>query len=424
MSDDGLDVALDAQTTSPGRPARFPRSPGRFPRATEPDVATSDVRVLGAALEAIPADEQTSARFATIYHALSRRFDLVGNVQPTVPGVGDYVNTLAHFYPTRDGWRARAGFNRWRFRQRTESIERQLGSWSGRYDVIFQLQTLFAPGTRHRTRPYTVFTDNTYSLTKRHFPAWAPLPKRQSRRWAELEAMTCHDARYVFVPSDLVREAMISDYGCDPERVVRVGFGTAIYEPELPSRTWDTQAALFVGIQFARKGGPNLLDAWKIVARELPEAQLWVVGPKRGPDADLPPGVRWIGYMSDRDALADLYRRASAFVLPSVFDPYPNVLREAMGYGLPCVGTDSGGIPEIIVNGETGLVVPTGEPEPLAQALIDVLSRPAEAERMGRAGHAAVVSSHTWDRVAERIAPYLELAAGETYEESAVGSRP
>ena len=405
--DDARDVVLQTPATAPGRTGRFERE-RRFPRRDEP---ARDVRVLGAALEAIPPDEQTAARFATIYHALGRRFELVGNVQPTVPVLGDFVNKLAHFHPARDGWRARAGFNNWRFRRRTESIERQLGSWDGRYDVIFQLQTLFAPGTRNRTRPYTVFTDNTYSLTKRNFPAWAPLPKRQSRRWAELEAMTCRDARYVFVPSDLVRDAMITDYGCDPERVIRVGFGTAIYETQLAPRSWDSQAALFVGIQFERKGGPSLLRAWEMVSRELPDAELWVVGPKRGPAAELPPGVKWLGYMSDREALADLYRRASAFVLPSVFDPYPNVLREAMGYGLPCVGTDSGGIPEIIVHGETGLVVPPDQPEPLARALIDVLSRPAEAERMGRAGHAAVVELHTWDRVAERIAPYLERAA-------------
>jgi glycosyltransferase involved in cell wall biosynthesis len=106
-----------------------------------------------------------------------------------------------------------------------------------------------------------------------------------------------------------------------------------------------------------------------------------------------------------------MYRRASVFVLPSVFDPYPNVLREAMGHGLPGIGSDSGGIPEIITHGETGLVVPTGEPEPLAQALIQLLSSPADAERMGRAGHAAVVSSQTWDHVADRIAPYVERAA-------------
>ena len=406
---DARDVALQPPTTAPGRTGRFQPAERerRFPRSRD----LRDVRILGAALEDIPPDERTSARFATIYHALGRRFDLVGNVRPSVPGLGDYVNTVAHFHPTRDGWRARAGFNRWRFRQRSESIERQLEHWEGRYDVIFQLQTLFAPGTRHAARPYTVFTDNTYSLTKRHFPAWAPLPERQSRRWAELEAMTCRDARYVFVPSDQVREAMISDYGCDPERVVRVGFGTAIYEDALPARSWDAQVALFVGIQFERKGGPTLLDAWRIVSRELPEAELWVVGPKSGPPEGLPPGVKWLGYVSSREALADLYRKASVFVLPSVFDPFPNVLREAMGHGLPGVGTDSGGIPEIIVDGETGLVVPTGEPEPLAQALIDLLGNPADAERMGRAGHAGVVSSQTWDHVADRIAPYVERAA-------------
>ena len=236
--------------------------------------------------------------------------------------LGDYVNT-AHALPSHAGrWRARAGFNKWRFRRRTESIERQLGSWSGRYDVIFQLQTLFAPGTQHSSRPYTVFTDNTYSLTKRNFPAWAPLPKRQSRRWAELEAMTCRDARYVFVPSDLVRDAMISDYGCDPERVIRVGFGTAIYETQLAPRSWDSQAALFVGIQFERKGGPSLLA--RVGDRVARAARCRAVG--RGPEArpgrtELPPGVKWLGYMSDSEELADLYRRASAFVLPSVFDP-------------------------------------------------------------------------------------------------------
>jgi glycosyltransferase involved in cell wall biosynthesis len=371
----------------------------------------SELRVLGAALEEIPRDERTAARFATVYHALARRFDLVGSVRPTLSGIGDYVNTLTHFHPTRDGWRARAGFNEWRFRQRSESIERQLESWSGRYDVIFQLQTLFAPGTHGVARPYTVFTDNTYSLTKRHFPAWAPLPRRQSRRWAELEATTCRDARFVFVPSEIVREAMVSDYGCDPERVVRVGFGTALYDRELQGRRWDSQVALFVGIQFARKGGPTLLEAWRRVVRELPEAELWIAGPQSGPSMELPQGVRWLGYVSGRDELRDLYRRASVFTLPSIFDPYPNVLREAMGHGLPCVGSDSGGIPEIIVDGETGLLAPAGEPEPLAQALIELLGDPARAERMGRAAHAGVISSQTWDHVAARMAPYMERAA-------------
>ena len=100
-------------------------------------------------------------------------------------------------------------------------------------------------------------------------------------------------------------------------------------------------------------------------------------------------------------------------VLPSIFDPYPNVLREAMGHGLPCIGSDSGGIPEIVGEGETGRLFPVGEPEPLAQALIDVLGDPADAERMGRAAHATVTSSQTWDHVAERMAPYIERAAAE-----------
>ena len=207
-------------------------------------------------------------RAATVYHAIGRRFDLVGNVRPDVPELGSYVNKLAHFYPERDGWRARAGFSPWRFARRSESVERQLEeSWRGRYDVILQLQTLFAPGTDPRGRSYTVFTDNTYSLTKRHFPTGRRCP-RASRAAGELEALTCRQARYVFVPSELVRETMIADYGCEPERVVKVGFGTAIYEPHSPARRWARRWHCSSGSSGPARAGPRCWRPGAVWRRE------------------------------------------------------------------------------------------------------------------------------------------------------------
>ena len=66
--------------------------------------------------------------------------------------------------------------------------------------------------------------------------------------------------------------------------------------------------------------------------------------------------MTWAGRI-DRDALAELYRRATVFVLPSLFDAWGHVFVEAMGYGLPCIGTDCCAMPELIEDGISGRLV-------------------------------------------------------------------
>ena len=217
----------------------------------------------------------------------------------------------------------------------------------------------------------------------------------------------------MFAKSDFLRDALIEDYGCEPERVVRVGSGSNIMVHSLDGKRYDRQVALFVGIDFERKGGPVLLRAWRAVHERLPDAELWVVGPKRRPAAADQPGVRWHGFVSDRRQLADLYERATLFVLPSLFEPLGSVLLEARGHGLSCIATDRGSFRESIDHGVDGLLVPAGEPEPLADALVSLLSDPERAALMGRRGHAEVLTEHTWERVADRMAPYIEQAAAE-----------
>ena len=131
---------------------------------------------------------------------------------------------LRAFHPNRDAWRGRAWLSPQAFWQRTLLAERELRVWSGEYDLIFQLQTLFAPGL-DPTRPYAIYTDNTYTQTERIYPAWAPLGKRAASAWRELEQTTFRNARVVFGMSKWVCEAIVSDYGCEPERVIPVGAG-------------------------------------------------------------------------------------------------------------------------------------------------------------------------------------------------------
>ena len=145
----------------------------------------------------------------------------------------------------------------------------------------------------------------------------------------------------------------------------------------------------------------------------LPDARLTIAGPAEPAPAGLPPGVSWLGAV-DRATLDELYRAASLFVLPSIFDPCPNVFREAMGYGVPCIGTYCCAIPEILDDGVTGRVVPIAQREPLAVALYELLSAPKELARMGAAAHASVLHGGQWSDVAERIATRLEAGLERT----------
>lgn len=227
----------------------------------------------------------------------------------------------------------------------------------------------------------------------------------------EYEAEVCRSAAVTLTMSEFARRSVIEDYGCTPEAVVAVGGGANQMLDSLEQRepATATATALFVGVNFARKGGKILLAAWPSVRARVPNAELVIAGPSRTPDRELPPGVRWIG-LADRDLLSQLYRSASLFVLPSLFEPWGHVFLEAMAHGLPCIGTECCAMPEIIEDRVTGRLVERGQSEPLADAIVELLSDRDLAATMGRTAYTRVHADGRWSDVARRVASNLERA--------------
>jgi glycosyltransferase involved in cell wall biosynthesis len=349
-------------------------------------------------------------QWAQFIGALSRRMDVIDVVQPKLSRAQRYANFARTFHPRRDLWRARAGFNPALAAKHTDIVQRALSRYEGAYDVVVQLQTLCAPGHDRGGAPYAIYTDNTMALTRRLNPLGygSRVSVATAGWWMRFEAEVCQAALAVFTYSEFARASVIDDYGCSPERVVAIGAGANQLLASVEEKDYSAPRALFVGKDFAQKGGPTLLEAWRRVHERVPAAELVIAGPARAPAA-LPQGARWVGWM-ERDELAQLYQSASLFVMPSLFDAYGLVFLEAMGHGLPCIGTSVCAMPEIIEEGVTGRLVPRGESEPLAQALIDLLSDPVRREAMGRAAHERVLVHHRWSDVAERASARLESA--------------
>jgi alpha-maltose-1-phosphate synthase len=211
-------------------------------------------------------------------------------------------------------------------------------------------------------------------------------------------------------------------------RVIRNGIDTDEYRPDPrtgiltrygvdPGRPY----VIFVGRITRQKGVPVLLRAASAL---IPEAQLVLLaGAADTPEqlaevTELVDGLRatrsgviWIPEMLPKPEVIQLLTHATVFAIPSIYEPLGIVNLEAMACGTAVVGSRTGGIPEVVVDGETGLLVPAGEPEPLAEALNTLLRDPDRAEAMGQAGRKRAVSEFGWPAIAAQTADlYAELA--------------
>ncbi len=281
-------------------------------------------------------------------------------------------------------------------------------------DCSFQTQSMFdcscAP------IPHFVYTDHTYASCK-SYPAygkhiWAPV----RREWLiHSERSVYHRAARIFTMSHNVAQDLVSHYGIEPERVQSVGVGCnadveRLNDIPIHLERYKSKNILFVGREWQRKGGPQLLEAFHKVRGRHAKATLTIVGVTPNVSSE---GVEVVGSVP-LETLNAYYEDASLFCVPSQVEPFGIVFLEAMAAGLPVVGLRLGAAPDFILPGETGALVTPHNNETLADALIDLLNDPAKCSRMGARGRALVKMKYTWDHVcalmAERMTSIITKA--------------
>ena len=176
------------------------------------------------------------------------------------------------------------------------------------------------------------------------------------------------------------------------------------------------------------KGHEELIDAWPDVLAREPAAELVIVG-----DGDDRPRlesraragraahrIRFAGFVA-RAGLHDLYRRAAIFALPSRNEGFGLVYLEAMAHRLPCVGSVHDAAGEIVLHGETGLLVDTDSRHETVAAIAGLLGNPELRRQMGEAGHDRWRRVFSFERFRDRAVSLIErgLEAGRGLEPSA-----
>ena len=244
--------------------------------------------------------------------------------------------------------------------------------------------------------------------------------------WAERAAYRSADA-VIAVSQGMKRDVVTVYPFIDPDRVhvVYNGIDTHLYTPDHGDDVLrrhgidpDRPYVIFVGRITRQKGVGHLLAA----ARDFsPDAQLVLcAGQPDTPEIGAQTagavaaltaarsGVVWIERMLPRSELVQLLTRAAVFICPSVYEPLGIVNLEAMACETAVVASAVGGIPEVVDDGVTGLLVPYTADAPdefeagLAAAVNTLIDDPARADALGRAGRARAVREFGWDKVARR----------------------
>ncbi|GAA2749549.1 glycosyltransferase family 4 protein [Amnibacterium kyonggiense] len=343
-----------------------------------------------------------------LFDALARRFAVVGRVEPELTTLQRYGVAALTVRPGRSAWAERFYKSGIAARLRSANAAEQLRRLPEQPDVVVQVHALF----EQTLAPSVLYIDCTHHQSAEHWPAWNPLRGRALEEWYRREQATYDAADHLFAFSEPTRRSLVENYGQRPEKVTVTGAGANL--PSLPAhrrkRPSGAPTVLFIGNDFVRKGGEVLLDAFRTVRSAVPDARLVLVGTR--PTIASQPGVEVLGRVRDRARIAELYRDATVFCTPSFFDPYPLVLLEAMAFGVPVVATDQCGVPEMITPGETGLLVPSGDPQRLARALLESLGDPVAAEQRAAAARRDVEERFTWAHVADRMTPALDALSG------------
>ena len=336
------------------------------------------------------------------HHVITGDSDIYGLLRPLIGGTQYSMN--------RKRWWVKYHLGRLPFFMRSRNAAALVQRYASECDAILQFGATFNPGFTSGL-PLFLYCDGNIALSSHARPSGQS--EASHLRESEIESVRTREydlyrrASHIFTISERLRQSFVEDFSIPLNNVTTVYAGANIptldsdmvYNGEYP---WPP-TVLFVGRQFERKGGDVLLRAFQAVKTSIPDARLLLLGPE-GLEISQE-GVVQLGLI-DKDApdgtrrIADVYRQSHVFCMPTRYEGLSISFLEAMSFGLPCVSTyTEWSQPEMILDGETGLVIPMDDDEALAAALVELLSHPQKAKDMGERGRARASSIFTWDRV-------------------------
>jgi starch synthase len=319
---------------------------------------------------------------------------------------------LKNFHRNRRVWAQRFNLDPVYYQALTREIHKGLRDEDlGTNNVILQIGGHYNgfDASEGKVSTYSYHDGNIAGMMKSPFFPKTNLP--HARRAYGYEKSVYQNMSKIFVMAEYWRHSFIEDFGVEPRRVVNIGVGVNIEVPPAVPKDYSRKQIVFLGIDFVRKGGENLVRAFRLLQTRHTDATLHIIGPPTIPQALQESGLRNVEYHGllsrevpeQKAKLVEVLNNGTLFVLPSLYEPFGNAALEAMLFRMPVIAAKNWSFPDFVTSA-TGLLLdrPANEKE-LAEKMDALLSDPSRSEASGNAGREMVMSRYTWGRVVEAM---------------------
>lgn len=316
---------------------------------------------------------------------------------------------LKNFSTDRAFWRNKFSLDVLYYRALTREVERNLNQDDFEHDIL-QIGAIYDVPliVDGRTQCYSYHDGNLAQLSKS--PHFDPRLKSFVKSALQWEYDVYQKMDKIFTMSDYLRKSFIHDFNIHPSKVSCIGVG-----PNVPVPTYYTQKTadylniLFIGIDFVRKGGELVVEAFNKIKSKYPNARLHIVGPRVEPDCIKcnHSNIIFHGFLDRRtdqlEKLIYIFQITNLAILPSKYEPFGIVVVECMYFGSPVIATDNWAFPEMITPGVNGELIQSGTATEIADYMDFYLSDRDKLTEQGVNAFNAVKNKYSWELVVKNI---------------------
>jgi glycosyltransferase involved in cell wall biosynthesis len=293
-------------------------------------------------------------------------------------------------------------------------------------DAVVAVTSMIAASLSAVRVPVISWDDASPAALASYYPEFVRLSSRSARDADAMGRRAAQNVRLAMYASEWAAASAREAYGLPAERVAIVPFGANLDElpPEdevshsISARSRTRFRLLWVGVDWERKRGDLALEIAQRIESFGFKVELTLVGCRPPGDRELPEWVNVEGFVSKRTAtgkarLAELYARSHLLLMPSLAEAYGLVYAEAAAFGVPSIATRTGGVPTVVVDGETGILDdPHATAESYVGRILPLLKDRPRYETMARAAAARSALLLNWDVAGREALARIAAAAG------------
>lgn len=289
-------------------------------------------------------------------------------------------------------------------------------------DIVFSPSTTILSYLK-TNKSKVFYTDATFASMIDYYDYFKNLSPKYIEEGMKTEQLALDSAKLAIYSSQWAADSAICDYGTDPSKIRIVPFGANLPEQQLTlddiksivkKRDNEVCKLLFLGVEWHRKGGDIAIEAVKYLNENLGlKAELHIVGIENLPVADLPPYIINHGRISKGTTegvkkIEDIITQSHFLFIPSRADCTPVVFSEAMSYGVPCISSDTGGIPSIL-NENNGIMLQCGiAPEEYAKQIYNAYTDNNRYNELALGAFNDYETRLNWNVATDKVVKYMK----------------